>query len=132
MFSGRGGGHSQIKDNNMQYRMPSGWGTKDAPRYSFRAWSTDVRLWSMITDLKPEAQAAAIILRLSGHARDAARCITADEIEHGGIMQGRRMGPVSYILAGLAMRYGQLGDESRLQAITEFQCFHKYPGERID
>ena len=47
-------------------------------------------------------------------------------------MQGRRMGPVSYILAGLAMRYGQLGDESRLQAITEFQCFHKYPGERID
>ena len=134
MFSGGGGhrGHSQIKDNNMQYRMPPGWGPEDAPRYSFRAWSTDVRLWSMITDLKPEAQAAAIILRLNGHARDAARCITAEEIEHGGIMQGRRMGPVSYILAGLAMRYGQLGDESRLQAITEYQCFHKYPGERID
>ena len=42
------------------------------------------------------------------------------------------MGPVSYILAGLAMRYGQLGDESRLQAITEYQCFNKYPGEHID
>ena len=132
MFSGGGGRHSNISDKNMQYRLPPGWGPEDAHRYSFRAWSTDVRLWSMITDLKPEAQAAAIILRLSGHARDAARVITADEIERGGIMQGRRMGPVSYILAGLAMRYGQLGDESRLQAITEFQCFSKYPGERID
>ena len=86
----------------------------------------------MITDLKPEAQAAAIILRPTGHARDAARCITAEGIEHGDVMQGRRMGPVSDILASLVMRYGQLGDESRLQAITEFQCFSKYPGERVD
>ena len=73
---------------------------RQAQPYRFRAWCVDIRLWSTLTDLAPDQQAAAIILRLEGAAHESARCLSQQEIANGGIVRGRRLDPVSYILAG--------------------------------
>ena len=86
----------------------------------------------MITDLTPRQQAAAIIMRLTGAARDQARCITLQEITQGGVINGVQLDPVAYILAGLEMKFGQLRDEARIAAMTEFSAFSRKPNESIN
>jgi len=135
MYGGRGndrGDSRHLTDRSFQFRLPPGWGPEDEERYPFRQWCTEIRLWSCLTDLKPEQQAAAIILRLTGAARESTRLITEHEIRYGGIIRGRQYDPVGYILAGLSARYAKLGDETRLAAMVQFQCFQRLPGERIN
>ncbi len=71
-YGGQGrGGH--------QYCVPAAWGPEcehHSPPYHFRAWTKDVRLWSMLTDRDPRQQAASIVLRPSGHAKETARTLT--------------------------------------------------------
>ncbi len=55
-----------------------------------------------------------------------------NEINNGGVLQGRRLDPVSFLMAGLAQRYAQLGDESRLAAMVEFPSFQRLQGEGIN
>eukprot|EP00969_Alexandrium_andersonii_P056590 2495281-Alexandrium_andersonii.AAC.1 len=66
----------------------------------------------MVTDLQPYAQAAAIVLRLGGPAREYARQISPQELTNGGMMGGVMLDPVSYIVAGLQSRFAQLDDET--------------------
>ena len=66
-----GGAIPQMSPTNFNYRIPPGWGPEHSHHYSFRAWYTDLRLWSMITDLTPSAQAAAVVIRLC-RAREVA------------------------------------------------------------
>ena len=89
-------------------------------------------LWSTLTDLQPHQQAAAIIMRLRGSAREAARTLTPLEIVHGGVSEGRQLDPVSYIMAGLQSRFAQLDDETRLAAMTEMLAFQRLPNEGIN
>ena len=55
---------------NFNYRIPPAWSPETDHTYSFRAFMTDISLWIMLTDLRPEQQCAAIIMRLGGGARD--------------------------------------------------------------
>ena len=43
-------------------RVPPGWDPANERNYSFRAWMTDIGLWTLVTDLSPQQQAAAIVL----------------------------------------------------------------------
>jgi hypothetical protein len=55
----------------------------------------------MLTDLQPAQQAAAIVMRLGGSARELVRSITPDEIMHGGQINGVQVDPVTYVVYGL-------------------------------
>ncbi len=134
MFQRTHGG-GELTSSNFNYRIPPQWGPEmehAQPPYRFRAWCMDVRLWTMLTDLDPRQQCAAMIMRLTGHAWESARTLTRNEINNGGVLQGRRLDPVSFLMAGLAQRYAQLGDESRLAAMVEFQSFQRLQGEGIN
>ena len=124
-----------LQNSSFNYRVPPSWGPEreHGPNpYRFRAFCTDVRLWTEITDLPSSAQAAALVMRLTGQARETARSIPCEELRNGGWVRGVRYDAVGYILAGLTARYAQLGDESRLAAMMEFMNFHRNPGEDIN
>ncbi len=78
------GGGSAGANRDFNYRIPPGWDPAGEANYSFRAWHTDLRQWIILTDLQPAQQAAAIISRLQGTARELTRNMTSDEIMHGG------------------------------------------------
>ena len=80
MVTPGGGEGSQVS-----YRVPPGWSPeREGSGYSFRNYITDLTLWIMLTDLAPHQQAAAIIMRLGGAAREMARTITPQEIINAG------------------------------------------------
>ena len=45
-------------------RAPPSWDPANERTYSFRAWLTDVSLWTVVSDLSPQQQAASIVLTL--------------------------------------------------------------------
>ena len=111
---GRGGFH---------YRVPPAWSPEYEASYSFRAWCQDLSLWVMLTDLEPHPQVSTIVMRLGGAAREMVRGIAPQELAAGGAMHGVQYDPASYILDGLQQRFAQLGDESRLVAMTSCSPF---------
>ena len=54
------------------------------------------------------------------------------ELMFGGVINGVQLDPVAYLLKGLEERFGQLDDEQRLAAMTEFPAFARYPSESIN
>ncbi len=114
------------------YRIAPRWNPEQEQQYSFRAYTTDLMLWTLLTDLQPHQQAAAVVMRLGGSAREAARTLSANELMHGGEIGGIRYDPVTYILAGLQMRFGQLDDETRLASMNDFLAFARRPGDNIN
>ena len=77
----------------------------------------------MLTDLTPRQQAAALVIRLTGAARDVARSLSQPELDFGGVYNGVQVDPLTYVVIGLQLRFGQLSDESRLAAMNEFMAF---------
>ena len=67
-FGGGASGQS-IQTDGFNYRTPPYWNPEN-DSYLFRAYVTDLTLWVMLTDLQPRQQAAAIIMRLRGSARE--------------------------------------------------------------
>ena len=102
---GFGRGRTEPARGDSNYRTPPYWSPEGEESYSFRAWVQDLQMWMMLTDLQPHQQAAAIVLRLGGSAREVVRGITADEMMNGGNMYGQHLEPVTYIVAGLQARF---------------------------
>ena len=127
------GGPPQTPMHRAKTDMPQAWGPENENNQSFQAWSAEIFLWSLSSDLTPPKQAAKIVYQgLTGAARDAARTLTRDELMYGGVINGEQLDPVGYLLKGLEQRFGQLDDEQRLAAMTEFQAFARYPNESIN
>jgi hypothetical protein len=105
------------------YRMPPAWSPENVQRYSFGAYLTDVQLWIMLTDLQPHQQAAAIVMRLGGSARDMARMITPQELMFGGMRNGVQLDPVSYVLGVLQAGFAALYEETRRTCMTDMLAF---------
>jgi len=98
MMPGGGGG----ADTSSNYRVPPRWSPdQERSGYTFRNYVTDLSLWVMLTDLAPHQQAAAIVMRLGGAARDLARTISPQELMHGGVVDGVQLDPVSLVAYGL-------------------------------
>ena len=132
MMAGAGGGGGGGGGSDVAHRVPPKWSPDSERTYSFRTYTQEVILWTMLTDLQPHQQAAAIILRLGGTAREVARALTINEIINGGVIGGRQLEPVAYLLATLASRYAMLGEETRLQAMTDLMSFQRRHGENIN
>ena len=86
----------------------------------------------MLTDLQEYQEAATIVMRLGGAARELVRAITPNELIAGGVINGVQLAPVSYIIAGLQMRFAQLEDETRLAAGDQLLSFRRRPNESIN
>ena len=117
---------------DFNYRIPPPWSPEHEQQYSFRAYMTDLSLWIMLTDLLPHQQCAAIVMRLGGAAREMARCITPQEMIHGGVRNGQQLDPVTYLIGALHAKFAALEEESRLQCMTEMLAFTRRPNETIN
>ncbi len=62
--------HQQQSGDNFNCRIPPRWNPEQDQQYSFRAYTTDLMLWTLLTDLQSHQQAAAVVMRLGGSARD--------------------------------------------------------------
>ena len=80
-FGGEGGA-----GGDFTYRIPPAWAPEKEQHYSFRAWAHDIQLWLMLPDLQLAQQAAAIVMRLGGAARELVHSITPAEIMNGGLI----------------------------------------------
>ena len=126
------GGGGGARDFN--YRIPPAWSPEQEHVYSFRAYMTDISQWIMLTDLQPHQQAAALVMRLGGSAREMARMISPQELYHGGALEpgGEIVDPVTYLLGSLHARFSALEEESSLTAMTEMLAFARKPGENVN
>ena len=94
-------------------RTPPRWSPEQESTYSFNNFSRDVLLWTLVTDLQPYQQCAAVIQRLGGTARELARQMTPQEMLHGGNINGVPADPITLLFHGLQQRFAPLGDETR-------------------
>ena len=67
---------SHAGNRDFNYRIPPAWSPEHENSYSFRAYLTDISIWVMLTDLQPNQQCAAIVMRLGGAAREMAIMIS--------------------------------------------------------
>ena len=124
-------GHNHVRQET-SHRTPPRWGPGMESRYSFKTYITDLQLWSMMTDLAPYQQVAAVILRLPGAAKDLARTLMPNEILNGGVSpSGVQFDPLSYLVVGLHARFAPPGEETRFQAMTDLLSFGCRDGEGI-
>ena len=101
------------------HRTPPAWGPEMAERYPFKHWARDVLVWSILTDLGARRKAAAVILQLRGGAQELVRALPPQAILAGGVINGVAVDSMTFLMHALSERYSQLGEESRLSAITE-------------
>jgi len=122
---GGGGGHP---------KLPPAWGPHMESHYPFKKWSRDLIIWAMILGDGVDAsrQAAMIVSVLTGTAQELTQDMPLEAIQQGGVINGRQVDPVTYLMHLLAERYSQLGEESRLSAMTELMNFHRRGNEKID
>ena len=113
-------------------RTPPAWGPEMESTYSFRQWSRDILLWSIASDLEPARKAAAVMLTLRGAARELSRQIPPQAVVAGGLINGAQVDPLTYLMHALQERFGNLGEEVRVQAITELMTFNRKGNEPVD
>ena len=126
---GGGGGRGRLG----RVPDPPSWDPANERTHSFRDYTQELMIWGVLAvDMDPAQQAAAIINRLQGEARRLGHSMSIDDITRGGQINGIQLDPVSYLLTTLAAHFAPLGEESRLQAMTELMSFARRPGESTD
>jgi len=113
-------------------RGPKPWGPEMEERYPFRHWNRDVLYWSIASTHSNTRKAACVLMSLRGAAEEFARMYPADAITGGGIINGINTDPLTYLMHTLSERFSQLGEETRLAAMTELMHFRRNQNERID
>ena len=113
-------------------RDPPAWNPERNHIYSFKDWSRDIVLWSIVSELEPARKAAAIQMRLQGTAREFVRSLPMNTIVGGGVVNGVQVEPVGFLMHALAERYAHLGEEVSLDAMSSIMNFDAQSGESID
>ena len=94
--------------------------------HPFRMYTQKLMLWAILAvDMDEGQQCAAIVHQLKGDAAVLATNLSYIDITQGGLVNGVQRGPVEYLLHQLASTFAPLGEEARLQAMTELMSFHK-------
>ena len=114
------------------YRVPPSWGPEMAARYPFQTYARDVMIWSILTDLDSRRKCAAVILQLRGGAQELARQMPPQAIIAGGLINGVQVDSMTFLMHKLTESYSQLGEETRLAALTELVNFERDGREPID
>ena len=114
-------------------RRPPAWSAESNNRYSFRTWMQDLTARSLVSsDMGEPEQTAALILELGGEARELARNLSLQGMQNGGMINGQQVGPLTYLLTHLSLHFAPLGEETRMNAVTELMSFHRQNNEAID
>ena len=98
----------------------------------FRHWTRDILVWSIPSPLNVQRKCAAVVLALRGTAAELARGLPAQALLHGGQINGQAADPMTFLMHALSERFSQLGEETRLQAMTELKSFGRRGRERVD
>ena len=132
MQAPQGGGQ---RNNRMGGKVP------DPPSYDpahertfpFRHFTQRLMLWAILAaDIDEGQQCAMICNALKGDAALLAGNLSYIDITQGGLVNGLHRGPVEYLLHQLASTFAPLGEEARMQAMTELMSFHANRNESID
>ena len=89
-------------------------------------------IWSILTDLDSRRKCAAVILQLRGGAQELARQLPPTAIINGGIINGTQVDSMTFLMHKLSESYSQLGEETRLSALTDLMSFDRVGREPID
>ena len=89
-------------------------------------------IWSILTDLDSRRKCAAVILQLRGGAQELARQMPPQAIIAGGLINGVQVDSMTFLMHKLTESYSQLGEETRLAALTELMNFERDGREPID
>ena len=69
---------------------------------------------------------------LEGAAKELSRQIPPQIIVQGGVINGTQVDPLTYLMHSLQERFGNLGEEVHVQAVTELMTFQRKHHEPID
>ena len=136
MSTRRGDNHPQQMMGTL--KVPPAWSPEWEDEYPFRMWLRNVVLWSIATDVPPEAQGAAVVLRLGGTARELSSEMEPEVLQNGRLMdledgQGERpVTGLAVLLKGLTRQFGQLNVEKAIRAIAEMMYWSIMPRETVD
>ena len=115
------------------HRIPPVYNPETDRTHRFRQYVEDVGIWCMMTDLAPHQQAAAIISRFQGHAREIVLLLPAHEVAAGRLKQdGTYVDPITNLMEKLAQRFAPFEDEERNEAMLKVWNFTRRPHEDID
>ena len=118
-------------------RVPPTWSLERDKSYPLRTYIQDLEIWSAATDLQAERMAPAVVLRLTGAARNIVREIPVDLLRDGqdyfdaGGNQLHRSG-MQVLVRVLQQRYGALPQEQQIFAVSELMTFHRSHHETTD
>ncbi|CAK8988411.1 unnamed protein product [Durusdinium trenchii] len=118
--------------NSNALRTPPSWSPELEGSYPFRQWARDIMLWSIATDMEPARKAASVMLVLKGAAKELSRQIPPQAVVEGGVVNGTPVDPLTFLMHTLQERFGNLGEEVRVQAVTELMSFSRKGNENID
>ena len=83
-------------------------------------------------DLSESRKAACVLSQLDGAPAEYGRDILPDVLANGGLVNGVMADPMMYLMHSLAGNYSVLGEEQRLQGMTDIMSYARRPGERTD
>eukprot|EP00959_Pyramimonas_sp_CCMP1952_P112096 2344142-Pyramimonas_sp.AAC.1 len=70
-------------------KTPPSWDPARESSYPLRDWITDIRMWEAMTDIPARSIAPAVVLQLSGLAREISREVPPDQLQDGVYMDLR-------------------------------------------
>ena len=80
----------------------------------------------------PARKAAAVLMSLRGGAEEFARLYPPAAITGGGIVNGVQVDSMTFLMHTLSERFSQLGEETRMQSMTDLMNFRREGREPID
>ena len=118
-------------------RVPPTWSLERDKYYPLRTYIQDLEMWSAATDMQEERMAPAVVLRLTGAARNIVREVPVDLLRDGqdfidaNGQQAHRTG-LQVLVRLLQQRYGALPQEQQIFAVSELMTFHRLHHETTD
>ena len=121
----------------MSSKVPPSWCPEKDRQYPLRAWTADIRLWALGTDVDALRQGPVAAGRIIGTARDLIRELDPNVLSAGGVFADDQGNPMQFsglecLIRALTRRYGPLAQELEIFVIGEILLFKRNPGEDVD
>ena len=124
MFMQAGGG--QRRGQMARVPDPPSYDPANERREPFRLYTQRLMIWAILAaDLDPGQQCASIINMLRGDAQVLGLQLSYADITQGAMVNGVQVDPVTSLLSQLAAAFAPLGEEARIQAMSEIMNFHR-------
>ena len=113
-------------------RAPPTWDPVNQASCPFRDWGHEAVIWTIASPLDERRKAVAATRQLRGAAKRLLSTVPPAVWTGGGLIGGRRVGPMTYLMTILAQNFGELGEETALKAAFDLTRFQGRPGENVD